>query len=929
MIIRDPLTRKFYTKALLKTYVETQPNGLSTHILFARDRDEQGKKTYHCLPIEDKESIKQVLATNSNVYEILLPSLPIKPYFDLEMERVDITKKEGYELVQAFIKLLKTTIKKEYNIVLDAKKDFTVLEACRTDKISFHVIIQNKIFYTSMVALKQFIMKFRLTLQHNEQFLWNTEAGEHRVLMDVIPYGSDQVFKCINQSKLGKNNIMTNESADPADTLVRLYYGVGDREGIEFNETVLTPEILSQKSKPRIKLSKKDKQNESDTHKLYETTGITLMANLNLTYDDLKEFPVWKQYLYLIPNSTQPRTVFVNVGFALRNMGATKEDYRDWAKLSKKYTMGSNIDKFHTFITGERAFQLPFLKELAKRSHPAYFEEGLQMMEEYLKPNFLDIRIISEDCEFVSMNSDNVLAPEKLVLLIARLGGGKTQAIKRLIREKRFKRVLFVSPRITFSQFVAKEFNTSFYLDEGVNLHDNFLTISMESLWKIRGNQPYDLIVLDEIEANLSVFSSVTCKHQLEVFNLLKTLIDKSQKTIFAGAFITQKSIDFITSFHIPVVCLKNTTPPIKRQAIQIDSDVFILKLLESIRRGEKNYVCYSSLTNMKNHMEILHGCSDPLVKNIMMKSKGLSLFYSSESDDIVQKETLQDMEKHWGFARLVMTTPTITVGNSYSPPEADFDNVWICSTPTCIVADTFQSHRRVRHTKSNILYYSFPPEKALNSAKRFFHSKLNILNTFYERNETNAQQLLDQMKDLIEKRKTQILMDNFENRTVDLENLYVVFSENRHRSPAELKALLMFNFKEQTLSNCYYKEMFESFLQLNNYETAVNTDMTNDDKEKLNGLIQNAVSTSTSYESIPVIDEYDLQELKKNQLHKQATRLDKLKIERYYFDEKINPRLSLEAKDGVFKEYALKTSNKCFFNNFSNGDIPNSLYYL
>ena len=64
------------------------------------------------------------------------------------MERVDITKKEGYELVQAFIKLLKTTIKKEYNIVLDAKKDFTVLEACRTGKISFHVIIQNKIFYT-------------------------------------------------------------------------------------------------------------------------------------------------------------------------------------------------------------------------------------------------------------------------------------------------------------------------------------------------------------------------------------------------------------------------------------------------------------------------------------------------------------------------------------------------------------------------------------------------------------------------------------------------------------------------------------------------------------------------------------------------------------------------------------------------------------
>ena len=665
----DPLARKFYTKTLLKSFVESHPDGLCQHILFARDRDESGKKTYHCLHVNEIDAIQQVLSTNYHVYEMLPPDVPVKPYFDLEMERTDITREEGIQLVHSFIKLLKKSIHKEYNIVLDASMDFMILDACRNNKISFHVIIQNKIFYTSMVALKQFIMKFRLTLQRVDDFVWNTDSGEHRVLMDVIPYGKDQVFKCINQSKMGKNNVMTNDRVNPIDTLVRLYHGVGDRKGIEYNETA---DVLTTQSNKRIKLTKKGKEKESETQQLYEPKGVTLMERLNLMYDDLESLPEWKRLLYLIPNTAQPRTVFINVGFALRNVGATKEDFSDWAKLSAKYTLGRQVEKFHSFTTGDRAFQLPFLKSLAQKSHPQYFEKGLQMLDEYLKPDFGDIRIVSEYCEFVSQDSDNILAPEKLVLLIARLGGGKTQAIKRLIREKNYKRVLFISPRITFSQFVAKEFNTSFYLDEEVNLSADRLTISMESLWKIRDIRPYDLIVLDEIEANLSVFSSVTCKRQFDVFETLKHIIAESQKTIFAGAFITQKTIDFINSCHSPVFCLRNLTPPVKRIAIELNPEVFILKLMESIQRGEKNYVCYSSLNHMKFDIDILNGCTDPVVIEVMTQSKGLSLFYSSESDDIVQKETLQDMEKHWGYARLVMTTPTITVGNSYSPAITD-----------------------------------------------------------------------------------------------------------------------------------------------------------------------------------------------------------------------------------------------------------------
>ena len=76
--------------------------------------------------------------------------------------------------------------------------------------------------------------------------------------------------------------------------------------------------------------------------------------------------------------------------------------------------------------------------------------------------------------------------------------------------------------------------------------------------------------------------------------------------------------------------------------------------------------------------------------------------------DDVVFN-TLKNIHKSWKEADLVMTSPSITVGNSYKPTEADFDNVFVFSSPTCIVADTFQGMKRVRETRNNTLYFSLP----------------------------------------------------------------------------------------------------------------------------------------------------------------------------------------------------------------------------
>ena len=921
---KDPLTAKFYKKQPLKTYIESQPDGIHRHILFARDRKDDGTKTYHYLPVGQVDALRELLSIDTHLYEILPPDVPVKPYFDLELERDGITREEGDALVQEFIQVVVDTVGNMYNVPLDPVNDFLVMCACRENKISFHVVIQRKLYFTTMLALKQFVLKFHSIVQAADTFAWTTASGERRVLMDIIPYGTDQVFKCINQSKKGKSYVMTNNAVDPVDSLIRLYDGVGDRVGISF-QTESDPMKIPRRSK-------NDKAKETEVAQSYTPTGVTLMEKKLLSFSDLKLMPLWKQYLYLIPNTNQPRTVFLNVGFAIRNVGGTQTDYRNWAELSSKYDLGRQVDKFHTFRTGDRAFQLPFLKDLAKKAHPEFFDEGLAMMAEYFSPNFSQIRTIKEDCEYVSMDSDNILAPEQLLLLIARLGGGKTQAIKRLIQHHNYKRVLFVSPRITFSQFVAKEFNTTFYLDAGMNPHSDVITYSVESLWKLQQAhvKPYDLVVLDEIEANLSVFSSSTCKHQLDVFTYLMELVRRSQKTVFAGAFITQKTIDYITSFRLPTVCIWNEYKPNLKRAIELHDNVFILKLCESIQRGEKNYVCYSSLTQMKQDIAILGGIDDPIVKDIMESTIKL-LTYSSESDDKIQKDTLQDIELHWGMARLVMTTPTITVGNSYKPSVPDFDNVWIRASPTCIVADTFQSHRRVRETTTDTLYYSYPVEKALANGKRLFNYKHELLRTFYERNENNAVLLQRLIAELITKRNNQMFMECIENRRVDLDNISLTFGANRHLSPDNLKELLMFNFKEQTLSNCYYKEMFDVFLKLNNYASHSSLTITPDEITAIDNMKQHAVRATIQYQDIPAVAECNIDVLIHLQTHKDATRIEKLQIEKYHFDKLICADVDPMVRDTLFAECVLKPTNMKYLYNLKaeiNQSVESSLEY-
>lgn len=884
---------------------------------------------YATIPITEINQFSTTnLTVDNHLYEVLPPNLPVKFYFDLEIERVDITTKDGYELVTLFLNFVNNQIFTQFNIEI-TNDDYCILNSCRKDKLSFHIVAQNKICFENVQAIYEFIIHLKEIFSSQDadfikklswEFVNKGGIKEIRYIFDIRAYGKNQLLRMVNQSKLKYNNFMLkcDNNINLVDTLVRLYDGIGDRKIIKLNHIFSSSKNNSKKSKISNS-SCKNKTDHKATNMDLQIDGRTLATKNNLSYKKLRTLPLELQFLSLIPNDNQPIGIFKMVCFAYKGAGGLEIDILKWAKLSSKFTTGRWLKGFMTFKQGAGCYNLNTLKELVKKVCPEFFDEGIRLLNEYFKPDFTGIRMVYEDCKYVSQEGtifeNNIFADEKIILLDAQLGGGKTQAIKRL--EKYIKknnryqsnRILILSPRIAFAQAISPEFDCEYYLDEGFNVNANRICISMESMHLLHSVKPFDEIFIDECEANLSVFSSVTMKDPLGIYNLFIKLINEcTNKVIFAGAFITQKTIDFIRSFNIYAVCIRNTRLPDLKTAYRIHPDLLINKLIESIKKGEKNFCVFSSLTMLNNVVGILKGSKNDMISDIINNK---SLIYSSQMDG-KQILTLKKIHEIWGNKQLIMTSPTITVGNSYKPEIPDFHNIFIFACPTCIVADTFQSHKRVRETIYNRLYYSLPIKSSLDSNKRFCKSILESINNYDKNNLKNNKTFLNLINETINKKEKQ----QYDNDVYTLKLVAGGFGVEK-KTPEGLKKLHLFNLKEEMLSKCYYEDEFNKFLKLNNYIVEPYTEIELDEEQinNLNKLNKDAIYDIILYSQILLIDDNEIETLTVKQKYKQTTHLENLQIQKHYF-KYLSDSLQCDDVNNFYFNQFKGSHTKQFYNN-------------
>lgn len=943
------------------------------NIILAQDLGNEGAKQFTYRPLKDIPAINQLLENeNKNLNEVLLPDRAIKPYFDLEMEG----KYDNDDKLNLFLSFVGFEIYQLYNIKLELY-DFIILDSCREGKLSFHVLINNKVYFENVAECKKFVQyltyRFNNPQSIDEQELideltWYYKETEKRYIFDCVPYMSYQQIRCINQSKRGKQWILKryNEEIPMNDYWIALYNGVGDRE--KLNTEIITIQYQNIKRIQNVnkKVTKPAKKPEENAEILaghwaenFNTEGATLMIKYGLQYKDLYKFPKWKQYLFLIVNNGLSYDSWRNVGMAIAIEGGTENDWIEWSKLNiggknDKYKDGET-SAFHKFrkstVFGENSYDIRTLKKLAKMCNPDFFKEKNECFNEYFDLDLQGIKTINEKSDFLSQEGtneeNNIFTDDKIIVKFAGCGKGKTTSIKRMIKHYNFNKYLFISPRIAFATFISGEFDCDCY----INKYSEKMVVSLESIMNIPDDYEYDFIIIDECESVLKQFSSPTMNGiYLKAFERLTTYIKKAKKVVFADAYITKRTIEFCKSTNERITLIINSKSNQNKKAIEIHPDLIEPEMLKSIANNENIYTCFSrkkSLVKLKNSL-IQHAPAYGIQPNFIKDS----IFYYAEGNDKDIRD-LNNINEIWGKSKLIATSPSITVGCSFSPENDNnnphFDKTYIDAFPTCCVRDCFQQLMRVRHTKTNALFFSLPKKSTMFLISNSNNETFKLFED-YDKHCKFKQTMYKELCDSIIQQK-QKKNENCD----DIIRIKETLESNDENIPLALRKILFFNLYETTISNCFYNEMFYEFLSRSNYSferveleteilepiTEIKNDFINfcnlsgyqegsiaisneDDIEEyilsishydnankyvdiIREQLKNKLTSIYKFNKIPLINQEEVEIIQHTIRNKIATEHEKLKLKKFFFLKTLNEDVEI---DDLVK-------SELFFNNW------------
>jgi hypothetical protein len=505
-------------------------------------------KSFNLCTIANKKRLANFLEEyNHSMYEILPTNEPRKLYFDLEMENQE-GKEDTFQ--NKYANFLHWVLRQIKEILFISIRDETVLvlDSCREGKLSYHVVFTEGIYFENNTDLKSFIKFLWRRLESSEDYYLqpitdpatNTpiklndaltwyKGEEKRFIFDDVPYGSFQNIRMCNQSKLGKRHKLKIERPEIftfEDTFIRIYNQEEVEGKVKADPSKWEPLVNEEPSQQKKSSSPKQPKEKTEAQKgganwsHFNFKGNTLRELKDMNFEDMEKLPLWKQYLYLIPNPDggQGYEDWRNIGFAIKNCGGAELDWREWSKLAKnRYTDGetNEFNKFREDTNSQgfgelknHNFNIYSLLKLAKKACPEYFKNKIPSFQTYFDWNLEDIKVLEEDTPYVSQGNGNILDPAKFILMSAYMGKGKTTACKRLLEHHKFEKYLILSSRQSFANFMASEFDIPCYLDfQGDALKMNGrknLVISVESLYKLHDSNDYDAIFIDEVESILA-----------------------------------------------------------------------------------------------------------------------------------------------------------------------------------------------------------------------------------------------------------------------------------------------------------------------------------------------------------------------------------------------------------------------------------------
>ncbi len=418
------------------------------------------------------------------------------------------------------------------------------------------------------------------------------------------------------------------------------------------------------------------------------------------------------------------------------------------------------------------------------------------------------------------------------------------------------------------------------YTDEIKRMNDlrdvPALMVEFESIWRLLGGKAPDILILDEVQSILSLFSSETTKKVRECQACFEHLFKNAKFIICLDAYFTHGGVcclnDLLKNAGRRGLLRRNTFQPFDRQAFRIPGKgpanikANCLKLVGDLLSAGKKLVFAGGTKNMCDL--VYHHIFRHLKLDIACK------YYSADSN----KDDLDDFKKPdeaWKGTDLLMFTGILTVAVSYNLKTFDTCVVYADAAGGPLVRDIFQMVHRVRNYKEESMYY------ALNTVR--YGPRLPL-----------APQQVREDKDTVK----HLLMSFWNGTCVDA-------------PPTWLLDLVVANKVEENQSRARLAQVFLHYLQTNGYHpSSWRFDASGGKLKKL------PTTLDVKYKDLVLLRPFEYQAYLRRMYDRDLTKKELLILKKFVFERQLVSSTDTKVKALVF-DLICSDKNACkrFFN--------------
>ena len=292
------------------------------------------------------------------------------------------------------------------------------------------------------------------------------------------------------------------------------------------------------------------------------------------------------------------------------------------------------------------------------------------------------------------------------LLVKSPMGTGKTQAlVKALEGLPRSARILVITPRYSLARSMPARLAAlgDFVLYKtlpGDLGPVQRLVVQFESLWRIRGAQHYDVVVLDESESILAQATSVQTNAANHVRNIqaFTSVLGTAGRVYAMDAMLSDRTMEALAALcpGYSRSLLVNTFEPQQRRAVTYAYLAnWLYELRAAITAGQRVHLVFSSVRKL-----------------LAFKLNFLDVHFKDRPDavwihhgrDKSKDVDLEDVNAAWSTKQVVVHTTSISQGVSYDPsdPALRFDVQFLYGSAGGPPArELMQAVLRVRHLQA------------------------------------------------------------------------------------------------------------------------------------------------------------------------------------------------------------------------------------